>query len=888
MAPAPQVTSIVGTPTPIPQGGGSNNNTSDILSLAALVLGAGAFVIAFLQMIFQYYTSDLRDKCSSGAIGRWHFHVRTEFDIRDWRPRVLYPEVDLDIFNALKARKKEDEKVLKLFARLRKRGYKWVNIAGGKHGTRLWFVERAGWVLKREQDINSEAEDQEGDGIGDLEKLLEDDDSKPMVKKDRTVRVYQLPFREKIEWLRHLVSHPRHNRIATRTSWANMLECLDVDPKSLVMRRQQADIIPSTMDGPLQTTTLTNIGLWCFVFGMKEVNIDYSEGTIEGRNKYARITTTDQNVPGISNVISLEGDLIGLERMVDEATTPELKQVAYYARGSLNFISFRVPMQSAEPLLIVLALQDGWTKRKYREATLRRLKESGNLVWEAQAFKQLKFVPADTREWKDFWDSRNGAACPSLIQLLAFLPFHTICSGYPHKLVLSPYEKVLDGELGWRRFWNDDKTQLLCSEWEDRNLLENGYLFVRPHKSFLLMTVEGRNGQKDGAHSWIFAPVDDYKQVIEDNEKVGWKGIESDVRRKLESLVEVCEYYNLRAQFPIHPLVFRLLEGESLESIRTEIQALMAVEAPIVSVEVALWFTLFTLDSRIEDLWGTIDVGQDGDGDDAEETDFEEESEDGGNAYWEEAFPETGNDDGELETGEEGEGEADQELGDTSKEMDESAENIFGDEKIVMPDDLASLYSTSSRGLSSIHSNREEPYIPESIPDSATTTLPSTETPKISPHLAAFLAFWVSMCHYTDPFGPQNSIRRAFKSVLQEWDTPSTRTQQCTELNDYDFPSGFNGGIPVGLPPVGGPHVVMPIRLAPGSIASSFEPGRGPGLKKGEFCVWVKQRGRKAMLRRILPWLQLRTVLMYHYLLCYEDSSGLAVRQSIEPLARVA
>ena len=331
----------------------STDPFSDRVAMAALVLGAGAFVIGFLQMIFQYYTSTLRDKCSSGAIGRVHSHVRIEWDIRNWQPRIFYPEVELDIYDALDQRKDEDQQVRKLFQTLQQNGYEWVNVPGGHHGTGIFHVVHDGWVFRRVKECTNDTDDV----YGDID-VNEDDsvDSYGREESDSTesdtlvdgniscdtesVRVYHLPFAEKIEWFKYLLKNPRTAPIRTRTSWANMLECLDVDPRKLVVGKQRADVIPTLMDGPLQNTTLSNLGLWCLVLGMKELRMDIEEGSIEARNKYARITTTRQRVPGISRVICLEGDVVGLEKMVDEANTGQLRQVLLH-RDSLIDIGRR-------------------------------------------------------------------------------------------------------------------------------------------------------------------------------------------------------------------------------------------------------------------------------------------------------------------------------------------------------------------------------------------------------------------------------------------------------------------------------------------------------------------------------------------------------------------
>src|ERR1700738_2315621 len=257
-------------------------------------------------MIYQYYTSTLRDKCSSGAIGRVHSHVRTHWDFRDWRPRVTYPEVDLNVDGALDQRAIEDLRIQNLFKRLQRNGYEWINLPGTIHGTGFLNVEHGGWVFRRRKERKDENNvtpvdlmdlKEQGRNVstselsdGDLSMIddglsVSDASTEFEVTEDQSlldatdydsveaVKVYQLPFAEKLEWCSYLWNNPRSPRITTRTSWANLLECLDVDPRSLVKGRQQADVIPTLMDGPMQSTTLSNLGLWCFILGMKELQM---------------------------------------------------------------------------------------------------------------------------------------------------------------------------------------------------------------------------------------------------------------------------------------------------------------------------------------------------------------------------------------------------------------------------------------------------------------------------------------------------------------------------------------------------------------------------------------------------------------------------------------
>lgn len=72
------------------------NNNEIIIALVALVAGVAAFMIAGLQAILQYMTSNQRDKCLYGAIGEWARYTKTTWDFWTWRLRVTYAEVKIE------------------------------------------------------------------------------------------------------------------------------------------------------------------------------------------------------------------------------------------------------------------------------------------------------------------------------------------------------------------------------------------------------------------------------------------------------------------------------------------------------------------------------------------------------------------------------------------------------------------------------------------------------------------------------------------------------------------------------------------------------------------------------------------------------------------------
>jgi len=59
------------------------------------------------------------------------------------------------------------------------------------------------------------------------------------------------------------------------------------------------------------------------------------------------------------------------------------------------------------------------------------------------------------------------------------------------------------------------------------------------------------------------------------------------------------------------------------------------------------------------------------------------------------------------------------------------------------------------------------------------------------------------------------------------------------------------------------------------------------GSKKG-FCLWIERKSeRKNVMKCLLIWLQLRSVLMYHFLSCATDSSDVMMAMAIASEIRV-
>jgi len=512
-------------------------------------------------MFYQYLTTNLRDKCSTGAIGGWQHFTKTGWDFINWRPRVEYPIVDLRVFKVLAQRHEAETSLIlelpKITELTQSKRYKW---------TQPESIDECGILV-----------------VWHGRHILKDNDRAGHVK------FFQLPWKAQFEWFKYLWKHPRHKPMVARASWANMLVCLGVAPqKPRDLKRQRADIIPAGMDNPLQSTSLGDIMVWCFLLGMKNVDYNDSNATITARGKYAALRTLNQNIPGITNVISLEGDLDGLRRSVIQASTPELYRLMYMARGWVDFVTRTISIRNFRPLEIVNSLKGNGVVYDNPFETI----TVGNLIWEANIKIELDersgSHPSTVSEWAEFWQWAGVGACPSILQTLAFLPYQSICGCFPLRLCLSPYSKHVSlMSVDW---WLKEGKNICEVEPDHKDYALRGKdpaPFLNKFSSFLL--VSGEIPAHYGSRSWIFHSC--HKKLR------NWNSDRFEIITKLSD----ARNGEFSSKFPILSIVDRKLGGGSSNG-----SLQMFRGGRRVTLEAAIWFTLFTLEGRIEALWDEI------------------------------------------------------------------------------------------------------------------------------------------------------------------------------------------------------------------------------------------------------------------------------------------
>ena len=775
----------------------ADDPTSDKLALAAVVIAVFAFFISFLQTVIAYLASQVRDKCSRGAIGGWQKFSKTRWDFWNYRLRVLYPQIDFDCLSILQYRRLTDlmrQKALSTYfpAYVKSKGAGWMDMmhCDDRDSLRFWHIWYGTNVL----------------GIG-----------------TKAVTFFHLPFRAKLEWFMFLYRYGgRQNTVPARASWANVIACMGTQPtKGLVRRLELADIIPNRLDAPWQTTSLSNVGLLCFVLGMKHVNVNIQEGTITAHNEYASLTTTKVKVPGMPLMVTLSGDLDNLRASLAKPITQNLVSVARTANGMIDFVNFAVNPFFCDPTVVIYGLRNVWDDDdwvKYGKVRLLQRhaseKSVGCLYWEA--------VEADgigSDDWTSHWKKLGVGASPSLLQLLAFLPYSSMCSGFPLRSYLTPYDNhFFESASKWwthggRDFCSKDSALTF-------RVAKGDVPFLRETESFLL-TAKILD-ENHGSRSWIFHRT---RQLL----------------RNWDKTFELT-LADSTTKFPITAAVGRLLEGDTVDQVRSDQHEKLFTRIEEYTnvlqstIEAELWFTLATLEARIESIWDRI-------------------------------------------------------VNTENTSSPERKTTLPAQEPLAIPFQPAVLQRAKT---SSLPASQKSSSAPNPDPKSTKTTPKATSTDdsedgpnvttddldpetlvrsaredkkrletiliryqmndipsrNIGKAMAGFMALWIAMCKEVDPHSPVAEVRAALAEVLESWNGDHSLVFPRLPAEYYE--------------------ITPPLRLM----------YTDEDTTRDRFYQWAIEGDRKSNLLSLVFWLQLRSILLYHFLHCNGDSSDVAGAES--------
>jgi hypothetical protein len=132
---------------------------------------------------------------------------------------------------------------------------------------------------------------------------------------------------------------------------------------------------------------------------------------------------------------------------------------------------------------------------------------------------------------------------------------------------------------------------------------------------------------------------------------------------------------------------------------------------------------------------------------------------------------------------------------------------------------------------------------------------PTPSENKFGKGLASFLALWIEICGITTPFSSPDKFIATFKEVIGSW--AGKNSKLCVPEPEYK------------------------------ELTTGFPRAKSVGCQDW-FYRWVESGDRKEYMEKMLPYLQLRGILLYHFLCCNGDSSKIAAAEAADITIRLA
>ena len=394
-----------------------------------------------------------------------------------------------------------------------------------------------------------------------------------------------------------------------------------------------------------------------------------------------------------------------------------------------------------------------------------------------------------------------------------------MCSGFPLRSFLAPYNKHFFSHAA--KWWTHGGENI-CREDEilTFRVARGEVTFLRETSSFLL-TVSKFTSESHGTRSWIFHPS---------------RGILKDWDPQFEEIVS-----NDANKFPVPAGVIRLLKGDSVESVRKDKQEKLyeriegfrnVLES---TIEAELWFTLVCLEARIDTIWAKL-----GDCDDAQVIPNAEKA----HVRKAATFPPT-----VLRNRSNPEGPT------LPRTLTLTLPNWHQPERngaAPSPREIGAVPTSFASGdidtaylTQVIGEDRERGE--QMISDWMVHDIPFI---KLDDTMSNFLALWISLCQEKDPFSPIEEVQIALEECFDKWQNDETP------------------GVPE--PPPEYLNITPPLPRLPAKDIPS----------KAAFYRWATVGQRKRDIVSLVPLLQLRGILIYHFLHCRGDSSDVAGAES--------
>lgn len=269
--------------------------TANSLSTAAMAVSIVALAIGLLQALLQYASSNEnhREKCNIGAIGRAAMLSGTStWSWWQWRRKYTYPVLDLSHWNVVHCLPggKHDLNYLPTIFKDAVLPYTPLPKKDdlGPGGALVWWENWSKWDYGETIEY----------GPWRLYRIGQNVPPKMVSPKD-------LPLLQQLRWHWHSRLRKRDERLTPRATWAQLLETFGIfDIRPLVLRRMDAECIPSSVDVPTQKIALADLGILAFHLKMTTVAIDVTERTFLATGPCGSISTED--LPSFGKVVRFQ------------------------------------------------------------------------------------------------------------------------------------------------------------------------------------------------------------------------------------------------------------------------------------------------------------------------------------------------------------------------------------------------------------------------------------------------------------------------------------------------------------------------------------------------------------------------------------------------------
>ncbi|EPS36646.1 hypothetical protein H072_9794 [Dactylellina haptotyla CBS 200.50] len=406
----------------------SATTTSDITAWLALIFAGVAFIAALLQATLQYLTSSQRDKCLRGAIGNWSSFTKTGWDFSRWRIRMHYPQVNFELDDFLKTRTKSRSSKLGDWLARNAKGHFLMTRFELEKKNRLLLNDSRWWVGDRSSIAVSGS--------------------------NQLLHVRDLSFSQKISWIWFCLTNDRgHRTIFAKAGWSNIFTVLEIPPnEGLITEYEDADIIPSTVDVPVQRIKLSDLSLLCYMVGLKNVVIDTVKGSIEAQNSFIKITT--QLIPGLGQAVTIDGDFSSLLFELRDTQTSCIADLCIIARGELLGGRARADIGYLPESILLYSNLQNWKSNVWANyhhflelsnfgATDQDYLDNHEFLDRSSLRHQAAYYVETSRNtqkrWSEIWKDFDNTCTPMIIKYLATMPFNFLISAAPLKLFYEPY-----------------------------------------------------------------------------------------------------------------------------------------------------------------------------------------------------------------------------------------------------------------------------------------------------------------------------------------------------------------------------------------------------------------------------------------------------------------